>query len=57
MLVFTNNETGETKVKLFDASANDIKLYQRYYDSVFGKDKYIFWRADSSRAKEFGCGN
>lgn len=57
MLVFTNNETGETKVKSFSQESSDIKDYQRYYDTVFGKGKYTFWMTTSSRAKEFGCGN
>jgi len=56
MIVFTNNETKVTKVKSFSNSIDDVHQYQRHYDSVFGKDMYIFWIADSSLAKEFGCG-
>lgn len=56
MIVFTNNDTKKTLVKSFIDDTDELKAYQRYYDRVFGKDKYTFWFAGSSQAKEFGCG-
>jgi len=51
-ILFKNNETGEILVKGFvhpgvPVSA-EVKKYQRYYDSVFGKDRYTLFVGDDA---------
>lgn len=65
-ILFKNNETGEVLVKKLVNNAtpamcgyhstppNEVKDYQRFYDSVFGKGKYTFYLGEDTPHYQHG---